>query len=224
MRILVVEDHLETKKLLDRVLREGGYFVDGAGDLKTASQKLLEGGYAAAVVDLMLPDGSGLDLCREMRARRDSTPVLVLTARGEVEDRVLGLDAGADDYLRKPFAVAELLARVRALLRRGPRLDTPVVSFGPLEIRLAERRVLLSGTEVALTAREFDILEVLLRHRGRVVTRANILQAVWGAGSATGEGSLDVLLGRLRRKLSSAGGEDPILTHRGLGYSIRHER
>ena len=223
MRILVVEDHLETRKLLDRVLREGGYDVDGAGELKSARQKFSEGGYAAAVIDLMLPDGSGLDLCREMRAKKDSTPVLVLTARGGVEDRVLGLDAGADDYLRKPFAVAELLARVRALLRRGPRLETPVVSFGPLEIRLAERRVLLSGTEVAVTAREFDILEVLLRHRGRVVTRANIVQAVWGPGSVTGEGSLDVLLGRLRRKLSSVGAPDPIRTHRGLGYSIRYE-
>ena len=127
--------------MVERVLREAGHDGDGVGDLTAARGRLAAGGYAAVILDWMLPDGAGTDLCREMRARGSSLPVLILTARGGVEDRVEGLDAGADDYLRKPFAVAELLARVRALLRRGPRIEAPVVSLGEVEVRLAERRV-----------------------------------------------------------------------------------
>ena len=207
MRILIVEDHAETRKMVERVLREAGHDGDGVGDLAAARGRLAAGGYAAVVLDWMLPDGAGTDLCREMRARGSSLPVLILTARGGVEDRVEGLDAGADDYLRKPFAVAELLARVRALLRRGPRIEAPVVSLGEVEVRLAERRVLVRGREAPLTAREFAILEVLL-------------QAVWGEESDSAESSLEVLIGRMRRKLSPLGGDGPIETHRGFGYSI----
>ena len=220
MRILVVEDHPETRKMVERVLREVGHVPDGVGDLAAARGRLAAGGYAAVVLDWMLPDGAGIDLCRELRARGSSLPILILTARGGVEDRVEGLDAGADDYLRKPFAVAELLARVRALLRRGPRIEAPVVSLGEVEVRLAERRVLVQGREAPLTAREFAILEVLLRHRGRPVSRADILQAVWGEESDSAESSLEVLIGRMRRKLSPQGSDGPIETHRGFGYSI----
>ena len=220
MRILIVEDHAETRKMVERVLREAGHDGDGVGDLAAARGRLAAGGYGAVILDWMLPDGAGTDLCREMRARGSSLPVLILTARGGVEDRVEGLDAGADDYLRKPFAVAELLARVRALLRRGPRIEAPVVSLGEVEVRLAERRVLVRGREAPLTAREFAILEVLLRHRGRPVSRADILQAVWGEESDSAESSLEVLIGRMRRKLSPLGGDGPIETHRGFGYSI----
>jgi len=220
VRILVVEDHPETRKMVERVLREVGHVPDGVGDLAAARGRLAAGGYAAVVLDWMLPDGAGIDLCRELRARGSSLPILILTARGGVEDRVEGLDAGADDYLRKPFAVAELLARVRALLRRGPRIEAPVVSLGEVEVRLAERRVLVQGREAPLTAREFAILEVLLRHRGRPVSRADILQAVWGEESDSAESSLEVLIGRMRRKLSPQGSDGPIETHRGFGYSI----
>ena len=222
MRILVVEDHIETRKMLERVLHEAGHLPDGVADLAVARRKVAAGGYAAVVLDWMLPDGDGLDLCREMRDGGDATPVIVLTAKGDVDDRVRGLDAGADDYLRKPFAVAEFLARMRVLLRRGPRLDVSVIALGPLEVRLSERRVLLDGQEVPLTAREFAILETLLRKRGHAVSRSDILQSVWGEESEGAAASLEVLIGRLRRKLTPVSGDGPIQTHRGFGYSIRN--
>lgn len=206
--------------MVERLLKEAGYSPDGAADLAGARKKLSSGTFGAVVIDWMLPDGSGLDLCREMRAGGDATPVIMLTARSEVEDRVRGLDAGADDYLRKPFAVAELLARMRALVRRGPRFEASVVTLGDLEIRLAERRVLVRGDEVPLTAREFSILEVLLRRRGQAVSRGDILEAVWGEESQSTEASLEVLIGRLRRKLSPESSDGLIRTHRGFGYSI----
>jgi two-component system response regulator MprA len=219
MRILVVEDHAETRTMIEAVLREAGYTAVPAGSLAAARELLQAGGLVAVVLDWMLPDGSGMDLCAERRAAGDSTPILVLTARAGVEDRVVGLDSGADDYLKKPFAAAELLARLRALLRRGPRIVESHVALGPIEVRPASRLVIASGREIPLTAREFDILEVLVRHRGRVVTRSNLLIAVWGDDESTGE-SLDVLLTRLRRKLAEAGAPDAIRTHRGVGYSV----
>jgi two-component system response regulator MprA len=219
MRVLVVEDHAETRGMIEAVLREAGYTAVTAGTLLAAREQMRPGGLAAVVLDWMLPDGSGLDLCSERRAAGDATPILILTARGGVEDRVVGLDAGADDYLKKPFAAAELLARLRALLRRGPRLVDACMTLGPIEIRAASRTASSSGREIPLTAREFDILEVLMRHRGRVVTRSNLLIAVWGSDDGSGE-SLDVLLTRLRRKLADAGAPDAIRTHRGVGYSV----
>lgn len=219
MRILVVEDHAETRGMVEAVLREGGYAPVPAATLAEARTLLKAGGLAAVVLDWMMPDGSGPDLCAERRAAGDSTPILVLTARAGVEDRVVGLDAGADDYLKKPFAAAELLARVRALLRRGPRIVESRMLVGPIEIHAASRLVIADGREIPLTAREFDILEVLARHRGEVVTRSNLLIAVWGDDKSASE-SLDVLLARLRRKLADAGASDAIRTHRGIGFSI----
>jgi two-component system response regulator MprA len=219
MRVLVVEDHRETRDMIEAVLREAGYAVVVAGALGEARQALDAGGLAAVVLDWMLPDGSGPELCAELRSSGDATPILILTARGGVEDRVVGLDAGADDYLKKPFAAAELLARVRALLRRGPRIVESRMTMGPIEIRPAARLAVAAGREILLTAREFDILEVLVRHRGRIVTRSNLLIAVWGDDTGAGE-SLDVLLTRLRRKLAEAGAPDAIRTHRGVGYSV----
>jgi len=219
MRVLVVEDHGETRGMIEAILREAGYTTVPAATLDEARSYLQAGGLAAVILDWMLPDGSGPDLCAERRAAGDSTPILVLTARAGIEDRVVGLDSGADDYLKKPFAAAELLARVRALLRRGPRIVESSVTLGPIEVRAASRLVIAAGREIPLTAREFDILEVLVRHRGRVVTRSNLLIAVWGDDESTGE-SLDVLLTRLRRKLAEAGAPDTIRTHRGVGYSV----
>lgn len=216
--MLVVEDHADTRRMLEGALREAGHTVVTAPDLEAARSRLCEGGFSVVLLDWMLPDGPGTDLCREMRRSGDTTAVLVLTARGGVEDRVEGLDAGADDYLRKPFAVAELLARVRALARRGPRVLDPVVTLGPVQIRLAERSVRVHGKEAPITAREMAILEVLLRNRGRAVARTDILQAVWGSEDASGA-SLEVLIGRIRRKLGETG-EHLLRTHRGFGYSI----
>jgi two-component system OmpR family response regulator len=219
MRVLVVEDHAETRGMIESVLREAGYTVVAAGTLAEARASLRAGGVAAVVLDWMLPDGSGPELCAELRGADDPMPILMLTARAAVEDRVIGLDAGADDFLKKPFAAAELAARLRALLRRGPRIVESRMMLGPIEIHAASRVAIASGRELALTAREFDILEVLARQRGRVVTRSNLLIAVWGDDEKTGE-SLDVLLARLRRKLAEAGAPDVIRTHRGVGYSV----
>lgn len=219
MRVLVVEDHAETRGLITSVLCEAGYAAVPTGTLAEARECLASGGLAAIVLDWMLPDGSGPDLCVDLRSAGDTTPILMLTARSGVDERVVGLNAGADDYLRKPFAAAELVARVRSLLRRGPRLVESLVMLGPVEIHAASRQVVAGGCELPLTAREFDILEVLVRHRGRIVTRSNLLIAVWGEDANSGD-SFDVLLTRLRRKLAAAGAADAIRTHRGVGYSV----
>ncbi len=220
MRILVVEDHGPTRHMVEGALAEAGHITASAPDLARARALLDGGGFAAVVLDWMLPDGSGTDLLREMRREKDGTPVLLLTARGDIEDRVLGLDAGADDYLRKPFAVAELNARLRALLRRGPRLDSPVLRIGQAEFLLEQRQVRLHGREVPITLKEFAILEVLLRQRGRPVPRGVVMSSVWGAESERIGASLEVLVSRLRRKLAGAVPGELLRTHRGLGYSI----
>jgi two-component system response regulator TctD len=219
MRVLVVEDHAETRGMIASVLCGAGYAAVPARTLAEARELLASGGLAAIVLDWMLPDGSGPDLCADLRSAGDTTPILMLTARGGVDERVVGLNAGADDYLKKPFAAAELVARVRALLRRGPRLVESLVRLGPIEIHTTSRLAIVGGRELPITAREFDILEVLVRHRGRIVTRSNLLIAVWGEDASSGD-SLDVLLTRLRRKLAEGGAPDAIRTHRGVGYSI----
>jgi DNA-binding response OmpR family regulator len=219
MRVLVVEDHGETRDMIASVLGEAGYAAVPVGTITEARALLASGGIGAIVLDWMLPDGSGPDLCADLRSAGDMTPILMLTARVGVDERVVGLNAGADDYLKKPFAAVELVARVRALLRRGPRLAESIVMLGPIEINAASRLVIAGGRELPLTAREFDILEELVRHRGRIVTRSNLLIAVWGDDANSGD-SLDVLLTRLRRKLAAAGAADAIKTHRGIGYSV----
>lgn len=223
MRILVVEDSVEVRTFVEATLRQAGFDVHGVGTCAAAEAVLRDGGVAGVVLDWMLPDRSGLELCRAMRSQSDPTPVLMLTARGDVEDRVAGLDAGADDYLKKPFAAAELKARVKALLRRGPRLADEIVRIGPVELHAGARRVVSAGREIPLTAREYDILETLARQRGRVVPRSSLLLAVWGSDNDAASGSLEVLIARLRRKLEGAGAAEAIRTMRGVGYSLRAE-
>jgi len=223
MRILVVEDNREVRTFVEATLHEAGFDVRGVASCAAAEEVIRGGGLAGIVLDWMLPDRPGIELCRTMRREGDATPVLMLTAKGEVEDRVAGLDAGADDYLRKPFAAAELRARVRALLRRGPRLADDVVRIGPVEVVTVARRATASGREIPLTAREFDILETLARQRGRVVPRSSLLLSVWGTDDEAASGSLEVLIARLRRKLADAGAPDAIRTLRGVGYSLRVE-
>jgi DNA-binding response OmpR family regulator len=221
LRILVVEDSAEVRTFVEMTLRQAGFDVRGVASCAAAESVLREGGVAGVVLDWMLPDRPGIELCRTMRHGGDATPVLMLTARGDVEDRVAGLDAGADDYLKKPFAAAELKARVKALVRRGPRLADELVRIGPVEMQTGARRVVGSGGEVPLTAREYDILEALARQRGRVVPRSSLLLSVWGSDDDAASASLEVLIARLRRKLTEAGAPEAIATLRGVGYSLR---
>jgi len=223
MRILIVEDNAEVRDFVEATLEEAGFDVRGVATCAAAEAAMRDGGFAGIVLDWMLPDRPGIDLCRALRKEGDATPVLMLTARGDVEDRVTGLEAGADDYLKKPFAAAELRARVKALLRRGPRLAEEIVRIGPIEVQTAARRVVAGQREVPLTAREFDILETLARQRGRVVPRPSLLLSVWGTDDEAASGSLEVLIARLRRKLADAGAPDAVRTLRGVGYSLRSE-
>jgi len=217
MRILVVDDDAPTRELLARSLGRAGHAAPTAASCQEAEAIVRGEHFDVLVLDVMLPDGSGLDLCRALRQQRVKTPILLLTAQGAVGDRVAGLNAGADDYLPKPFAVSELVARVRALGRRGG-LREEVVVVGEVEIDLGGHRVLLAGKSVEMTARELAILETLARNQRQVVSRDQILESVWGTVSESKANTLDVLMARIRRKLGGASA--PIRTVRNLGYLL----
>src|SRR4051812_33958574 len=192
MRILIVDDHPPTRDLLTRTLARAGHDVVGEANCAEATARLAAQHFEVMVLDVMLPDGSGMDLCRSLREAGCSIPILLLTARGKVGDRVAGLDAGADDYLAKPFAIAELVARVRALVRRGPSFRSEALQLGTLHVDIANRKVVLSGKPLYLTAREFAIIEVLVKHAGRVVEREHLVEAVWGDSEQLTTNSLEV--------------------------------
>ncbi len=216
MRILVVDDHDEVRALLRRALARDGHVVRTVGTLNGARDILAAREVDLVVLDLGLPDGQGLDLCREVRRAGGGLPILVLTAQSQMSRRLEGFEAGADDFLAKPFAVTELRARVRALGRRGALPQGTRVRAGRAELDLAARRATANGQEVPVTAREWSILDLLVRRGGRLVSREEILDIVWGEASAGNNASLDVLIGRIRRKL----GEDLIRTVRGEGYAL----
>jgi len=218
MRVLVVDDHRDTRLLLVRSLERAAYGVKAVGSCEEAEAALEVGTFDVLVLDVMLPDGSGIDLCGRIRAATRNVPILLLTARGEVGDRVAGLDAGADDYLVKPFAVLELVARVKALGRRGPVLRCRALSFGPVVVDLEGRRVRVDGQEVPLTAKELAIVEVLASRHGGVVTRDWLIESVWGDVTESAAASLEVLVARIRRKLGA--GAAALHTRRGVGYSF----
>ena len=219
MRLLVVEDNEQLAKLLAKGLQTAGYDTDVFGTVAEARTALLMLDYAAVILDLGLPDGDGLAVLRELRHRKDSVPVLVLTARGGLQDRISGLRSGADDYLVKPFAFAELMARVQALLRRPTRRVEPL-RFDGLDIDLLHRRVLAHGRHLDLTRVEFDILLALAEARGDAVTRRDLLATVWGYRFEPGTNVIDVHVARLRRKLESVGAASAIRTVRGIGYAL----
>jgi DNA-binding response OmpR family regulator len=219
MRILVVDDHAATRRLLERNLEVASHGVKLAASCAQATSALAMGVFDVIVLDVMLPDGSGIELCSRLRAAKVTTPILLLTARGEVRDRVRGLDAGADDYLAKPFAIAELTARVHALGRRGPIVRDRVVTIGPIHVDLEARRVQVQGCDVPLTAKELAIVELLAIRRGAVVTRHHLLESVWGDAEQAAEASLEVLVARIRRKLGDAAAM--LRTLRGIGYSLQ---
>jgi two-component system OmpR family response regulator len=219
MRVLVVEDEIKMCRLLERGLREEGYAVDLATTGEEAVWLGRENPYDAIVLDVMLPDTDGFDVCRRFRGQGTWSPVLMLTARDAVRDRVAGLDAGADDYLTKPFSFSELLARLRALLRRGGTERPVLLRAGGLTMDPATRRVDRDGEPVDLTAKEFALLEYFLRHPGEVLSRTRLIEHVWDFAYEGDSNVVDVYVGYLRRKT----GTDAIETVRGAGYRLRED-
>jgi two-component system OmpR family response regulator len=224
VRVLVVEDDPGMVRVLRRGLTEEGYAVDSCGDGHESVWRAVEMGYDAVVLDVMLPDADGFAVCRELRERQVTTPVLMLTARHDVADRVRGLDAGADDYLLKPFSFDELLARLRALLRRGPVARPLVLRSGDLAFDPAARRAWRGDVELTLSTKEAALLELLLRHSGETLTRTRILERVWDSAYDGDSNIVDQYVSYLRRKVDRPFGRDDIETVRGAGYRLRTPR
>lgn len=221
MRILVIEDEPPIADFVRRGLESEGYAVEVAADGERGELEALNGDYGLVLLDVLLPLKSGLEVMESIRAGRPELPVIMLTALGETEDKVRGLDLGAVDYVTKPFSFEELLARVRAQLRQ------PKQSGGPGQLRVADieldfrtRRVSRDGEQVNLTAREFELLAYLMRHPDQVLSRTQILNAVWGYDFDPGTNVLEVYVGYLRKKLGGADGDSPIETMRGAGYRL----
>jgi DNA-binding response OmpR family regulator len=225
MRILVVEDQEPLANRIKDVLKSESYQVELAFDGESGLEQALTEEYDLVVLDILLPGMNGVDVLREIRETGAKVPVLMLTAKDKVEDKVSGLDAGADDYLTKPFAIPELLARVRSLLRRKSDTKTSVLSVGDLEIDTNSREVTRGGEPVSLTPKEFSILEFLLYNKNRVIARLSIAEHVWGDNfdlfSMTN--FVDVHVKNLRKKLNDTGDDKIIQTVRGVGYSIKDE-
>ncbi|MEV0679869.1 response regulator transcription factor [Actinosynnema sp. NPDC050436] len=225
MRILVVDDDRAVRESLRRSLQFNGYQVDLAGDGQQALESVVSQRPDAMVLDVMMPRLDGLEVCRRLRSTGDDLPILVLTARDAVSDRVSGLDAGADDYLPKPFALEELLARLRALLRRAVSdADEPsgaVLRFADLELDPGTRDVRRGDRPISLTRTEFALLELFLAHPKQVLTRGRILEDVWGYDFPTSGNALEVYVGYLRRKTEAEGESRLLHTVRGVGYVLR---
>jgi two-component system, OmpR family, response regulator len=221
MRILVIEDERTLASFIEQSLHAEGHAVTVAHDGNSGEAAALTGDYALVLLDLMLPGKNGLDVLAAIRARLPELPVIVLTARGAVEQKVEGLDRGANDYVTKPFSFEELLARVRAQLRTPGQRESAALEAADIRMDLRTRRVERGGREVPLTAREFEVLAYLMRHPDQVLSREQILNAVWGFDFDPGTKVLEVYIGYLRRKL---GGEDPIETVRNVGYRLRVPR
>jgi DNA-binding response OmpR family regulator len=221
VKILLVEDEAPIAAVVKKGLERAGYLVEIASDGEDGLSRALEGGWSAILLDVMLPKRDGIEVCRALRLKKDRTPILMLTARDTVPDRVKGLDTGADDYLPKPFAFEELLARVRALLRREGTHRSSIIRVRDLEIDTNNRSVKQSGSELALTPREYSLLEALARNEGRALTREMILERVWGDDGRIGSNTVDVYINMLRRKLDSDGESKLIHTVHGVGYALR---
>lgn len=221
-RVLIAEDDPSVRKAVERVLELENYSVTSVNDGAAALEAITRHTPDLAVLDVMMPFADGLSVCREARHRGINIPILLLTARHEVGDRVAGLDAGADDYLVKPFAVDELLARCRALLRRGTAAATAsVLRIGDLVLDPRSREVKRGDTLLNLTKTEFDLLELLMQKPGNVFTREQIYEEIWGYDFETSSKSLDVYIGYLRRKTEENGGSRLVYTVRGVGYTVK---
>ncbi len=220
MRILLVEDYEPLRNAVAQGLREAGFAVDVTGDGEEGLWYGLSNDYDAIVLDIMLPGVDGLTILRRLRQKKQTVPILLLTARDRVEDRVCGLDGGADDYLVKPFAFDELLARIRALVRRGYGRKNPIISIGDLKIDTAKRTVSRRGISLSLTAREYALLEYLALRAGEVVSRTDIWEHVYDFHSMAESNVVDVYIGYLRKKIERPEWPRLIHTHRGQGYML----
>jgi heavy metal response regulator len=223
MRVLVVEDEVKMAGLLKRALEEEGYAVDLARDGTDGVWMGTENPYDAVILDVMLPHQDGFEVCRQLRVRNQWAPVLMLTAKDAVPDRVTGLDAGADDYLTKPFSFSELFARLRALMRRGSGERPAVLDVGDLRLDPATRKVTRADTSVELTSKEFALLEYFMRHAGEVLSRTNIIEHVWDFAYDGDSNVVDVYVRYLREKVDRPLGKKTIETVRGAGYRLRED-
>jgi len=224
VRILVVDDERAVRESLRRALELEGYEIELAADGQDALHRLEANGDAqpdAVILDLLMPMMDGLEVCRRLRRAGNRVPVLMLTARDEIENRVAGLDAGADDYVTKPFALEELVARVRALLRRTTAGEDELLRFADLELNPGTREVRRAGDPIELTRTEFALLELFLTNPRQVLTRSIIFERVWGYDFGFASNSLDVYIGYLRRKTEAGGKSRLIQTVRGVGYALR---
>jgi len=220
VRLLVVEDDPKLARVIARGLREEAYAVDLSGDGRDAIAQAAINSYDAIVLDIMLPGVDGLGVCKELRARAIKTPILMLTARDAIADRIAGLDAGADDYLTKPFDFGELLARLRALLRRPETLQSAQINIADLQIDSLARSVTRAGVPISLTSKEYALLELLSRHAGHVVSRADIVAHVWDDNHDPFTNAVEVYVNRLRGKIDREPWRPLIYTRRGAGYIL----
>jgi DNA-binding response OmpR family regulator len=220
MRLLVVEDFESLRKTLVKGLEEEGFAVDSSGDGEEALYMATTSDYDLIVLDLMLPSMNGMDILKKLRAKGKSCPVLILTAKETVQDKIEGLNTGADDYMVKPFDFDELLARVRSLIRRSYGKHEPEVTVGPMTVNTNSKRVTVDGVEVDITAREYFLLEYLLQRRGEKVTRMEIWEHIYDANSDQSSNTVDVYVGYLRKKLKNKDNVELIQTFRGVGYGL----
>lgn len=225
MRVLVVEDDQKITAFITKGLQQAGFAVDGIDNGEDALHLALTEPYDAAIIDLMVPKRDGLNLIEELRRRRINTPVIILSARRTVDDRVKGLQTGSDDYLTKPFAFSELLARVQALIRRANNITEPSrLIVGDLSLNLLTREVVRAGKTIDLQPREFSLLEYLMRHAGKIVSKTMILEHVWNYHFDPQTNIVDVLVCRVRNKVDRNFSEKLIHTIRGVGYVLKHPK
>ncbi len=223
MRILIVEDEKKVARFIQQGLEEEHYTVDVAYDGETGLQMAKSESHDLLILDVMLPSKSGIDVIREFRAAGGTAPALMLTAKSATEDKVSGLDSGADDYLTKPFAFAELLARIRSLLRRGSKEKSTTLSLADLELDIVSHKAKRAGRTIELTAKEYALLEYFLRNKERVLSRTIIAEHIWDYNFDTGTNIIDVYVNHLRSKIEEGGEKKLIHTVRGVGYVMKEE-
>lgn len=224
MKILIIEDDQSLLHNTQTQFVKAGFGVDMAESAEEGLYQLEVNEYDCVVLDINLPDGSGFEVCQKIRQRENTTPVIIMTARDAVSDKIKGLDLGADDYVLKPVDSLELIARVKALIRRNSKKPLPVLIVGDLEVDTQARRIKRSGKEIDLPSKEFAVLELLARHSDEVVTRSMLMEHIWGSDFETFSNVVDVYIRNLRRKIDGAGQQKLIHTIRGGGYSLSDKR